>query len=74
MAIFVTGSTGYLGSYVVAGLLSGYRDKLNLLVRAKTEQEARSTLAWPCLAARQRVRDSSRVPSENKVKTPFLAG
>lgn len=48
MAIFVTGSTGYLGSYVVAGLLSGYRDKLNLLVRAKTEQEARERL-WTSL-------------------------
>ena len=48
MAIFVTGSTGYLGGYVVAGLLSGSRDKLNLLVRAKTEQEARERL-WTCL-------------------------
>src|SRR5215831_17547499 len=48
MAIFVTGSTGYLGSYVVAGLLSGYRDILNLLVRAKTEQEARERL-WASL-------------------------
>src|SRR5246127_317277 len=48
MAIFVTGSPGYLGSYIVAGLLSGYRDKLNLLVRAKTEQEARERL-WTSL-------------------------
>ncbi|HEY6946154.1 MAG TPA: SDR family oxidoreductase [Candidatus Acidoferrum sp.] len=48
MAIFITGSTGYLGSYVVAGLLSGHRDKLNLLVRAKTEQEARERL-WTSL-------------------------
>ena len=48
MAIFVTGSTGYLGSYVVAGLLAGHRDKLNLLVRAKTEQEARERL-WHSL-------------------------
>src|SRR5258708_34084548 len=30
MAIFVTGSTGYLGSYLVAGLLTGHPDKLNL--------------------------------------------
>jgi thioester reductase-like protein len=37
MAIFVTGSTGYLGSYVVAGLFTEHRDKLNLLVRAKSE-------------------------------------
>src|SRR6184192_3592702 len=48
MAILVTGSTGYLGSYVVAGLLAGHRDKLNLLVRAKTEQETRERL-WASL-------------------------
>lgn len=48
MAIFVTGSTGYLGSYLVAGLLRGYRDDLNLLVRAKTDQEARERL-WQSL-------------------------
>jgi thioester reductase-like protein len=48
MAIFVTGSTGYLGSYLVAGLLTGHRDKLNLLVRAKSEQEARERL-WTSL-------------------------
>jgi thioester reductase-like protein len=48
MAIFITGSTGYLGSYVVAGLLSGHHDRLNLLVRARTEQEARERL-WNSL-------------------------
>jgi thioester reductase-like protein len=48
MAIFVTGSTGYLGSYLVAGLLTGHADKLNLLVRATTEQEARERL-WTSL-------------------------
>jgi thioester reductase-like protein len=48
MAIFITGSTGYLGSYLVAGLFTGYRDKLNLLVRAKTDQEARERL-WTSL-------------------------
>ena len=48
MAIFLTGSTGYLGSYLVAGLLRGYPDRLNLLVRAKTEQEARERL-WQSL-------------------------
>jgi thioester reductase-like protein len=48
MAIFVTGGTGYLGSYLVAGLLTGYRDKLNLLVRAKSEREARERL-WTSL-------------------------
>src|SRR5437879_4832864 len=48
MATFVTGATGYLGSYVAAGLLTGHRDQLNLLVRAKTEQEARERL-WTSL-------------------------
>ncbi|HXL22703.1 MAG TPA: SDR family oxidoreductase [Candidatus Dormibacteraeota bacterium] len=48
MAIFVTGSTGYLGSYLVAGLLTEYRDNLNLLVRAKSVQEARERL-WTSL-------------------------
>jgi thioester reductase-like protein len=48
MAIFVTGSTGYLGSYLVAGLLTEHADTLNLLVRAKTEQEAYERL-WTSL-------------------------
>jgi len=48
MAIFLTGSTGYLGSYLVAGLLTEHRDTLNLLVRAKTEQEAHERL-WTSL-------------------------
>jgi thioester reductase-like protein len=48
MAIFVTGTTGYLGSYVVAGLFAEHRDKVNLLVRAKTDQEARERL-WASL-------------------------
>jgi thioester reductase-like protein len=48
MAIFVTGTTGYLGSYLAAGLLGEHRDKLNLLVRAKTLQEARERL-WTSL-------------------------
>jgi len=48
MAIFVTGSTGYLGSYLVAGLLRSYRDSLNLLVRANSDQEARERL-WQSL-------------------------
>jgi thioester reductase-like protein len=48
MAIFLTGSTGYLGSYLVAALLTGHGEKLNLLVRAKSEQEARLRL-WQSL-------------------------
>jgi len=48
MAIFLTGSTGYLGSYLVAGLFARHMDRLNLLVRAETEQEARQRL-WHSL-------------------------
>jgi thioester reductase-like protein len=48
MSIFLTGSTGYLGSYLVAGLFTGYRERLNLLVRAKSDQEARERL-WQSL-------------------------
>jgi long-chain acyl-CoA synthetase len=48
MAIFLTGSTGYLGSYLVAGLFTGHREPLNLLVRAKSQQEARERL-WTAL-------------------------
>ncbi len=46
MAIFVTGSTGYIGGYIVAGLLEveGSRERLNLLVRAKEEAEAQRRL------------------------------
>lgn len=48
MAIFLTGSTGYLGSYLAAGLFTGHREPLNLLVRAKSQQEARERL-WTSL-------------------------
>jgi thioester reductase-like protein len=48
MAIFLTGSTGYLGSYLASGLLTGHAGRLNLLVRAKTDQEARERL-WQSL-------------------------
>lgn len=48
MAIFLTGSTGYLGSYLAAGLFAGYRDTLNLLVRANSDREARERL-WQSL-------------------------
>jgi long-chain acyl-CoA synthetase len=48
MAIFLTGSTGYLGSYLAAGIFESHRDSFNLLVRAKTEQEARERL-WQSL-------------------------
>ena len=48
MSIFVTGSTGYIGSYVAAGLLRGCTERLLLLVRAKTQDEARQRL-WRAL-------------------------
>jgi thioester reductase-like protein len=48
MAIFLTGSTGYLGSYLATGLFRGHRDSLNLLVRAKNQQEAYERL-WQSL-------------------------
>jgi long-chain acyl-CoA synthetase len=48
MAIFVTGTSGYLGSYVAAALLAEHSDKLNLLVRAKGDREARERL-WTSL-------------------------
>lgn len=48
MAIFVTGATGYLGSYVVAGLLRDHRERLALLVRAPDLEQARRRL-WTSL-------------------------
>lgn len=48
MAIFLTGSTGYLGSYLAAGVFTGHRDALNLLVRANSDREARERL-WQSL-------------------------
>jgi thioester reductase-like protein len=48
MAIFLTGATGYIGSYLAAGLLQDYGESLNVLVRAKDEREAESRL-WQSL-------------------------
>jgi len=48
VAIFLTGSTGYIGAHVVVGLLEGHRDNLNLLVRAKDAHEAEVRL-WRAL-------------------------
>lgn len=44
MAIFLTGSTGYIGAHVAANLLEGYGAALNLLVRAHDPQEGQSRL------------------------------
>jgi thioester reductase-like protein len=48
MAIFLTGSTGYLGAHVAADLLQGHAESLNLLVRAKSHHEAEERL-WRAL-------------------------
>ena len=48
MAIFLTGSTGYIGAHVAAGLLERHDARLNLLVRATNEQEAERRL-WKAM-------------------------
>jgi thioester reductase-like protein len=48
MAIFLTGSTGYIGAHIAAILTERHADRLNLLVRAKSEQEAGERL-WHAL-------------------------
>jgi thioester reductase-like protein len=44
VAIFLTGSTGYIGAHVAANLLEGHSAALNLLVRAKSPQDAQMRL------------------------------
>ena len=44
MAIFLTGSTGYIGAHVAANLLEGHGGSLNLLVRARDPHEAQVRL------------------------------
>jgi thioester reductase-like protein len=48
VAIFLTGSTGYIGAHVAANLLEGHGAALNLLVRARDPQEA-SLRLWRAL-------------------------
>jgi len=48
VAIFLTGSTGYIGAHVAANLLEAHAASLNLLVRGKDAQEAASRL-WSAL-------------------------
>ena len=48
MAIFLTGSTGYIGAHVAANLLQEHGTSLNVLVRARDPHEAEGRLwqAW----------------------------
>jgi len=48
VAIFLTGSTGYIGAHIAANLLRDYGASLNLLVRAKDPQQAEERL-WQAL-------------------------
>jgi len=48
VAIFLTGSTGYIGAHVAAGLLEAHADRLNLLVRAHDQHQAEVRL-WKSL-------------------------
>ena len=48
MAILLTGSTGYIGAHIASNLLADYSEPLNLLVRARSELEARERL-WRSL-------------------------
>jgi long-chain acyl-CoA synthetase len=48
VAILLTGSTGYIGAHIASNLLTGHSDPLNLLVRARSEQEAQERL-WRAL-------------------------
>ena len=48
MAIFLTGSTGYIGAHVAANLLEGHDAALNVLIRARDPHEAEVRL-WRAL-------------------------
>ena len=48
MAIFLTGSTGYIGAHVAANLLEQHGASLNLLVRARDPQEAERAYGRRC--------------------------
>ena len=49
MSVFLTGGTGYIGSYIAQGILRNYpNERLSLLVRAKNAAEAKERL-WKSL-------------------------
>ncbi len=48
MAIFLTGSTGYIGAHIAANLLQNFGAPINVLVRAHDPREAEERL-WHSL-------------------------
>jgi long-chain acyl-CoA synthetase len=48
VAIFLTGSTGYIGAHIASNLLADHSDPLNVLIRARDVQEAQGRL-WRSL-------------------------
>lgn len=44
MSLFLTGSTGYIGSYIASGILREHDDRLALLVRAESKEAAEKRL------------------------------
>jgi thioester reductase-like protein len=48
VAILLTGSTGYIGAHIASNLLADHSEPLNLLVRSRSDQEARERL-WRSL-------------------------
>ena len=48
MTIFLTGATGYIGSYIAHGLLNEHQQRLSVLVRAKSREEGAKRL-WQSL-------------------------
>lgn len=49
MSVFLTGATGYIGSYIATGLLRDHpKERLHLLVRAKNDAEAKERI-WKSL-------------------------
>jgi len=48
VSIFLTGSTGYIGAHIASNLLADHAEPLNVLVRARDDEEARTRL-WHAL-------------------------
>lgn len=52
MTLFLTGATGYIGSYIAHNVLTQHEDRLALLVRAKTKADAEKRL-WKSMQLHQ---------------------